>query len=450
MWLLVAPAPAAAEAFGWRGDGTGSFSKAVPPLVWSETDNVIWKTRLPGWSNAAPVVSGDHIFVTAEPDQLVCLKTNGDILWTRSLNYPDVLSPEEGEALRRKLADLEPVIRRAENLRGKILRLRQRMKKDSTGSKQLNTLLKDAQTELEETEKSLEEVRDFLPPPVPAADGYTSATPVTDGERVYVVFGTGIAAAYDLDGNLIWKRLLERPRGDTGYRASPAMAGGKLVVGINRNLRGLDPATGESLWRARVPEAPGSVVTVTGEGKTAVATPSGYLIDVLTGTRYTDRLGTLPLNAPLFSGGALFYVAEKGAVYLPPSEWSEQSFKDLKPGWEAELPAGEYVASPLRVGNLVYAVTTTGRLSVINNQGRVTDSQQLDLQAGTAIVASPIYAGGMIFLTSDEGLTRVVKPGERYDQVGTNRLEPTRAAPVAVRNRLYFRGQRYLFCLGVK
>jgi len=447
----LANAPLQAAPFGWRGDGTGIFEKAVPPLIWSDGDNVMWKTRLPGWSNAAPVIAGDKIFVTAEPNQLVCLnRANGEILWTRALTYADTLPQEEADTLRANLKELEPVIARANNLRGKILRIQTRMKKDTSGSQQLNTLLKDAQKELEETEKELEDVRDYLPPPVPTADGYTSATPVTDGRHVYVVFGTGIAAKYDLEGNRLWARLLERPRLDSGYRASPALVGGKLVVAINRNIRGLDPETGESKWRARAPEAPGSVVPVIHDNKKVVASPTGYLIDTLTGSRYTDKLGALPLNAPLYSGGALFFISNKSAVYVPPKEWSEEAFKDLKPVWEAELPEGRYIASPLRAGDYVYAVTYDGKLSILNKQGKVTDSKQLDLQAGTGFYASPILAGGMVFLTSDDGRTRLIKPGATYDEVGINTLEPLRSAPIAIGDRLYFRGQRFLYCLGVK
>lgn len=449
---LLLPSGLKAGTFGWRGDGTGNFPEATPPLVWSENDNLIWKTRLPSWSNAAPIVSGDHVFVTAEPNQLIALsRRTGDILWTRTLTYTDVLPEEEAAPIRDKIKELAPEIERADNLRGKILRLQRRMRKDNTGSKQLNTLLANAQKEYEEVEANLVDVRDYLPPPVHSADGYASATPITDGEHVYVVFGTGLAAAYDFEGKAIWKRLLERPRGREGYRSSPTLAGDKLVIAINRNIRGLDPATGESAWRARAPEAPGSVIAASKDQKAAVASPSGYLIDTLTGSRYTDKMLKLGDNAPLYHDGVLFYLQRDGMAYKLPTEWSLKSFEDLAASWKMELPTGEYLASPLLVDKHLYLVSKTGVLSILNaSTGTITDTKELDLKSGTEFTASPISAGGMIFLMSDDGLTRVVKPGPTYDEVGRNPLEATRSAPVAIGDRLFIRGQRYLFCLGVK
>lgn len=452
---LLAPAGLRADVFGWRGDGTGQFPDASPPLVWNQDDNVVWKTRLPSWSNAAPVVSGERVFVTSEPNELLALdRRTGDILWKRSLSPVDLLPEEEAAPLRARIETLAPVLARAENLRGKILRLQRRMRKDPTGSQQLNELLKAAQTELETTETQLEEVRDYLPPPVPPADGYASATPVTNGSSVFVVYGTGLAAAYDFEGGLIWKRLLERPRGGEGYRASPAWAGDKLVVAINRNIRGLDPKTGKSVWRARAPEAPGSVVPVppveAGQAP-AVASPSGYLIDSLTGTRYTDRMQRLGDNAPLPATGAILAVQRDAAAYRLPKTWKPASFEGLQAFWKMEIATGEYRASPVMAGPYLYAVTREGWLSILDAAtGELLDTKLLERRTGSEFHASPIHAGGLVFLLSDDGLTRVVKPGPTYDEVGRNPLEATRSAPVAMGPHLFIRGQRFLFCLGVK
>ena len=50
----------------WRGPlGTGVAPKAQPPVQWSETRNIRWKTRLPGKGHATPIVWGGHIYLTA-------------------------------------------------------------------------------------------------------------------------------------------------------------------------------------------------------------------------------------------------------------------------------------------------------------------------------------------------------------------------------------------------
>src|SRR3989442_10479082 len=55
-------------------------------------------------------------------------------------------------------------------------------------------------------------------------------TPATDGERVYVYFGSYGLVCYDLDGNLKWERQLPLPLNPYGAAASPIVAGELLVL----------------------------------------------------------------------------------------------------------------------------------------------------------------------------------------------------------------------------
>src|SRR4029434_4175630 len=55
-------------------------------------------------------------------------------------------------------------------------------------------------------------------------------TPATDGERVYVYFGSYGLLCYDLDGNLKWERQLPLPENPYGATASPIVAGEFLVL----------------------------------------------------------------------------------------------------------------------------------------------------------------------------------------------------------------------------
>src|SRR5688572_8085914 len=49
----------------WRGPlGTGVAPTATPPLEWSETKNISWKTAIPGKGHSTPIVWGDRIFLT--------------------------------------------------------------------------------------------------------------------------------------------------------------------------------------------------------------------------------------------------------------------------------------------------------------------------------------------------------------------------------------------------
>src|SRR5271165_2696784 len=73
---------------GWRGPrGDGTSSESGIPIKWSATENVAWKTPIPGKGHSSPAIWGDHVFLSsaleAEGKQLVfCLdRTNGKILW---------------------------------------------------------------------------------------------------------------------------------------------------------------------------------------------------------------------------------------------------------------------------------------------------------------------------------------------------------------------------------
>src|SRR6516162_1068172 len=81
--LLLASHPAlSGETIGWRTDGTGCYPKAQPPLEWSTTKNVVWKTPMPGYGVSHPVLLGQRVFTCAEPGTLLCLnREDGKILW---------------------------------------------------------------------------------------------------------------------------------------------------------------------------------------------------------------------------------------------------------------------------------------------------------------------------------------------------------------------------------
>jgi outer membrane protein assembly factor BamB len=95
LFVFAACTPPATRAVGWRSDGDGRDLEANPPLHWSEDNNVAWKTPMPSWSNASPVLAtaGPLLFVCSEPDQVLGIdRTNGMIVWQHSVISSDVAS----------------------------------------------------------------------------------------------------------------------------------------------------------------------------------------------------------------------------------------------------------------------------------------------------------------------------------------------------------------------
>jgi len=72
------------EPVGWRGDGSGRYPLADPVTSWSSDQNILWKTEV-GKGNSTPVVVGSRVFLTSEPDVLICVDAeSGRELWRRA------------------------------------------------------------------------------------------------------------------------------------------------------------------------------------------------------------------------------------------------------------------------------------------------------------------------------------------------------------------------------
>ena len=92
-------------------------------------------------------------------------------------------------------------------------------------------------------------MRYTLPGTHPTA-GYSAPTPVTDGKEVFVAFGNGLVACYDLEGNRKWLKLIEHSKLSFAHSGSPILAGDKLVIQFE-DLVALDPKTGNESGASR-------------------------------------------------------------------------------------------------------------------------------------------------------------------------------------------------------
>ena len=84
-------------------------------------------------------------------------------------------------------------------------------------------------------------------------NGYASATPATDGERVYVSFGSRGLFAFDLDGKLLWQRDLGRISNYHGPAGSPLLYKDRVILYQDHDAGGFIAAfnaqTGQQIWR---------------------------------------------------------------------------------------------------------------------------------------------------------------------------------------------------------
>ena len=411
--VLAACALAAGQStVGWRGDGTGQYPKASPALEWSTEKNVVWKTPLAAWSNASPIIVGERIFVCVEPSTLVCLnKADGAILWQQACGYDTLPAP-------------------ASPAQAQTAALVEALEKDHAGAQ---AALAKAKGPIDTAAPGQPEKPAAPQPPKPAwappathdVNGYSSPTPVSDGKNVYVVFGTGIAACYDMTGHRTWARMVERPSQGWGHSTSPVLVGGKLIVHVQK-VWALKAADGQTAWTQDSPQAWGTPALARVGGKAVVITPAGDIFRADDGVKLASKVGALAFASPIVHDGTVYFAQDKAcAVRLPETP---EPVADLKPAWTSGGRSKRFYASAILHDGLLYLVNQAGEFAVLDAaNGATLSARTLDL--GGTTFPSITLAGGYLFVSSDTGTTVVLAPGKDPKQVARNVLAPFRSTP---------------------
>jgi outer membrane protein assembly factor BamB len=425
-WITVGGWTSIADAENWpqwRGpQGNGLSTETGIATKWSATENIAWRTPLPGPAGATPVVWGDRIFLTsaANADEgadllLLCLSTKGEILWTRTVGSGNQKArAEEGNS--------------------------------------------------------------------------ASASPATDGQHVWVFFGTGVLACYDFGGNEVWKFNVQDRYGkfdiQFGMTSTPILHGDYLYLQLMHGSMGggdyivgkvikLEKATGKDVW---VRDRPTGAIA---ENRHSYASPLLYqagnrllllthgqdhtiAFDVESGDevwRLGDLNGPTELNKTPFDRTLRFVASPtvaEGLVVIPTAKKGPTVAVSLNAASGAVAPTGEAVRwvndktpdvpCPLIVDGLVYCCRQDGKLFVVDAKTgeelyheRTHDHQHR---------ASPIYADGRIYLTARDGRFTVVKAGRKFEVAAVNDLgEAITATPAVSNGTLYLRTFNALYAV---
>jgi outer membrane protein assembly factor BamB len=440
------------------------------PNIPYESKNILWMTELPHRSNATPIIVGDRVFVMAEPDELLAIdKHTGKVLWTAAANYYETLTPAERRA--------NPIFAR------KIDPLIAELKKEADFARRqrLRTRMQKALVEIDaarfawKCDGHFESHFGIV--------GFTTPTPVSDGKHVWVWCGTGVAACYDLDGKRRW--IARVSADDLSYASSPALADGTLAVFLNR-LVGLEAATGKVRWEqkriryntaavlaARIAGTPvfvsqrGDVIRardgkiVYSERGSSGSSDTGWAPSVILGdVIYQPKFGVGNLNVLDFTGaGGDAWKPKRTAIEVPNVRTFESKSVD-------RMTAG----SPLVVDGVAYLIDIYSTFYAVDLKSRkLLYSRDTGLRGvfhynALPLAASATLVGNHIIVQDNQGTALVLQPGGAYRQVAENRIAtqidrywpiPAQetigySPPVADGNRLYIRGERYLYCIGKK
>jgi outer membrane protein assembly factor BamB len=440
----------AAEITGWRTDGTGRYPQATPPKEWTTDKNVVWRTKMPGPSNSSPVPVGERLFVCSEPAVLLCVdRKDGKVLWQKENTFQDVsLTPEEQKGLEVERKQLEELGREQRLLDKEASVLRKKLAdgidKEKT-RKELDELKKQTEA-LKQKRTALPLAMKFSKPQMNSVAGFSSCTPVTDGKSVYVAFGNGLAAAFDLKGNRRWIKLIEHPTVGYGHGATPLLVGDKLLVHY-ADLVGLDTKDGAEHWRTKMPPSHGTPISVKIDGTEVAITPGGAFVRVSDGKILANDLGSCGPNSPVIHEGNVYWIAGGArAVKLPTTLAEPRKVEVL---WKSTCKGGDYFfASPVIHDGLIYVICGNRIFTVLDAKtGKLVYQERLNFGTGR-VYPSIALAGDQLFVSADNGVTLILKPGREFKEVGRNTLEEFRSSPVFVGKRMYLRGYKHLYCIG--
>jgi len=408
---------------GSQADGLGEG--ATLPETWSTTENVIWKTDLPGWGWSSPVVWENRIFVTAAVH-------DGPRDKMFAGGYPGgFVKPTNVHRWMTYCVDFDT---------GKIVWER--------------------------------EAHKGLPPqPRHPRNSYASETPVCDGERVYAYFADIGVFCYDMKGKLLWeKRWDSYPiRGGWGTGTSPVLHKDRLYI-VNDNEKesfivALDKRTGKQIWRTERAEKSNwatpyvwenehrtEIVTI-GTAKARSYDLDGKVLWELTGT--SGLVSQIPMSKHglLYLGAGYHYgplyairPGAKGDISLKDGEtsnqwiaWSQPRGSSIHPGY---LISGERLFVLFDAGLLTCFHAKTGET--------IFPRERLDTGGGR-FYSSPWAYHGKVFLLNEDGTTWVVEDGSKFNVVRKNSLDDFAwATPAISRGSLFIRTYTKLYRLQKK
>jgi outer membrane protein assembly factor BamB len=292
-------------------------------------------------------------------------------------------------------------------------------------------------------------------------NGYASATPATDGERVYVSFGSRGLFAFDLEGKLLWQRDLGRIDNYHGAAGSPLLYKDRIILYQDQDSGGFiaafDARTGQQIWRTARQASVGwgtpVAVHVADHDEIIVNGQSRVLAyDPMTG-RELWRCGGSSyevIPTPVVGYGLVFCASGRVGPTLAIRPGGQGDVTSSHLAWST--PRGSpFVPSPILFGEHLYTVNDMASIvtSFEATSGRVVWQGRLGVAQREGFSASPVAVDGKVFFTNDDGETFVLRAGPTFQLMHVNNIgERTLASPALVDGRWYIRTDQHLFAIG--
>ncbi len=307
-----------------------------------------------------------------------------------------------------------------------------------------------------------------------------SATPSSDGDRVFVTTGTGEVVAFDISGNEKWRFNAQDRYGKFrfgfGFHSTTVLHEGRLFLQLihsaAQRVVSVDSTTGKEVWKVErksdgVAECEHSYASPTAhrQGDLSVVITHGndYCIghDPATGKelwRIADLNPKDRYNRTLRFVASP--VASNGFVVAPSAKNRGVSVVRLadangrigKGGvgelWRMDKGTTD-VTSPLLYEGILYLCKENG--TVLSLDAKTGEQLYQERFHGQTYRGSPVAFNGRILFTARDGTFTLLKAGKSYELLGKNKLDDEfTASPAISRDRLYLRGYKFLYAIGTK
>ena len=379
----------------WRGpSGQGIVTSSNYPDRWNATENVLWRTGLSGRGNSSPIVWGDYIILTTGRDA-------GRQLFV--------------QAYRR-----------------------------SNGTLRWET-----------------EVAPGRPERVHSKNSPASATPTTDGKQIFASLGGRGIVSLDFDGNILWHSEVGSINNYHGPAGSPLLYEDLLIIYQDQRGGGFvaayDTATGNQVWRTarNASVGWGSPIAIRVGDHDELIISSQNTVNAYnpkTGAELWHCGGNLfeVIPTPVVAAGLIFCASGRAGPTLAIRPGGQGDITDTHIAWSTSR-GSPFIPSPVAYDGYLYTINDMSSIITCFDAatGTVMWQQRLGRAIREGISASPVVVDNKVFVTSDDGVTFVLKTGPEFELLHTNDIgAQTLASPALVDGIWYIRTVDELIAIG--
>ena len=399
----------------WRGpSGDGVSMEKGIPTTWSTSENIVWKVEIPGNGHSSPIVWGNKVFLTSSLHEknkriLLCLdRHSGQTIWKRDV----VHSPPETIHRLNSRASGTP----------------------ATDGRQIYTA--------------------FM-----RAEGDRVIAPNVGSERL-ITPGKIIVAAYDLDGVQKWKTNVGDFISAHGFNTCPVLFEDLVIINGDHDgdayLVALDRLSGKERWRTRRENKTRSYVTPIIreiDGRTQMILSGSLCVasyDPRNGKRHWIIDGPTEqfVASMVYDGTYVFATGgypERHTLAIRPD--GKGNVTNTHIAWRTTRGAA-YVPSPIIAGRYLLMVADSGVASCFDAK---TGKRHWMERLPGGHSPSTVSADGLVYFTSDRGVTTIVRPGKMFNVIARNELgEQISASPAISQGYIFLRTHQHLYCIGSK